>query len=138
VLYSVVDLGAITSKLASTIIAMTVAYFAHRHWSFSHRSIAGLRRECIAFFVVNTITLVLGLSLVAVIRYPLGQDDAIVLQFANVTSIAVGSLVRFLCYRRWVFILPSAPTSMPTCERPQASEVPLSGSRRVAPVGSTV
>ena len=53
--------------------------------------------------MVNGVTLGLGLAIVAVVRYPLGQDDAAVLQAANVASIAVGTVVRYLSYRQWVF-----------------------------------
>ena len=42
-------------------------------------------------------------DLVALVRYPLGQDGALVLQIANIGSIALGTVIRYLCYRRWVF-----------------------------------
>jgi putative flippase GtrA len=116
-LYASVGLGAVTSKLVSTVLSMTIAYFAHRHWSFSHRGRTGLRREYATFFAVNTLTLVVGLGLVALIRHPLGHDSTLVLQLANVTSIAIGSLVRFVCYRKWVFIEAAPPPPVPAPAR---------------------
>jgi putative flippase GtrA len=44
----------------------------------------------------------------AFVRHSLGQDDAFVLQIANVTSITLGTVIRFLAYRRWVFLAVSA------------------------------
>ena len=76
-------------KLVSTLISMTVAYFAHRHWSFSHRARTGLRREYTIFVVVNGVTLLLALALVALVRYPLGHESALVLQITNVVSTAL-------------------------------------------------
>ena len=102
-LYVHVGVGAVTSKLVATLITMALAFTGHRYWSFSRRARTGLSRESLRFAVVNGVTLGLGLAIVAFVRYPLGQDDAAVLQAANVASIAVGTVVRYLSYRYWVF-----------------------------------
>jgi putative flippase GtrA len=102
-LYAHVGLGAVTAKLLATLVSMTVAYFAHRYWSFSHRARTGLRREYLLFVVVNGLTLLLNVGGIALVRYPLGQESALVLQAANVAGIAVGTVIRYLSYRRWVF-----------------------------------
>jgi putative flippase GtrA len=121
--YAHLGLGAVTSKLISTLVSMTVAYFAHRHWSFSHRARTGLTREYSLFFVVNGLTLLLGLAIVAAVRYPLGQDDPLALQIANVASTAVGTLIRFACYRTWVFVSEQAPAAVAHREKLRRREV---------------
>ena len=122
-LYGAMDVGAVTAKFISTVVSMTVAYFGHRHWSFAHRARTGLRREYLLFAVVNGITLLLGLAIVALVRYPLGQEHALVLQMANIASIVLGTVVRYVCYRKWVF---------PAHESPEAEE-----QAREAAVGHT-
>jgi putative flippase GtrA len=122
-LYAHVGLGAVTSKLVSTVVSMTVAYFGHRYWSFAHRARTGLKREYTLFFVVNGLTLLLGLVLVAVVRYPLGQDSALALQIANVASTAIGTLIRFAAYRTWVFVSAQAPAAVAHRERLQRREM---------------
>jgi putative flippase GtrA len=102
-LYAHVGLGAVTAKFVATCVSMTVAYFAHRYWSFSHRARTGLRREYLLFTAVNGATLLLNLGTVALVRYPLGQESPLVLQAANVAAIAAGTVIRYLSYRRWVF-----------------------------------
>jgi putative flippase GtrA len=62
-----------------------------------------LRREYLLFAAVNGATLVMGLAIVAVVRYPLGQESALVLQAANIASICLGTVIRYLSYRTWVF-----------------------------------
>ena len=54
----------------------------------------------------------LGLAVVALVRYPLAQDSAVVLQVANIASIALGTVIRYLSYRRWVF--PAVPPDRAT------------------------
>jgi putative flippase GtrA len=103
VLYGVLGVGAVLAKLGSTLVSTTVAYFGHRYWSFSHRARTGLRREYLLFAVVNGLTLLLGLAIVAFVRYPLGQQHSLVLQAANVVSIGLGTVIRYLSYRQWVF-----------------------------------
>jgi putative flippase GtrA len=103
-LYAHVGLDAVLAKLGSTVVSTTVAYFGHRHWSFSHRARTGLRREYALFVAINGVTLLLGLFIVWLVRYPLGQESALVLQLANIGSIGLGTILRFLSYRRWVFL----------------------------------
>ena len=110
VLYTGAGLPAVTAKLVSTLVAMTLAYLGHRHWSFSHRARTGVRREYLLFALVNGATLLQGLAVVWFVRHPLGQESALVLQAANVGSIAVGTVIRFLAYRTWVFPAPAAPS----------------------------
>ena len=116
-LYAHVGLGAVTSKLISTVVSMTVAYVGHRYWSFAHRARTGLKREYTLFFFVNGLTLLLGLAIVAAVRYPLGQDGALALQIANVVSTAIGTVIRFAAYRTWVFVSAQAPAAVAHRER---------------------
>ena len=97
------EIGAVTSKLLAALVSTTTAFLGHRFWSFSHRSHTQLHRDYVRFAVVNGGTLLLSLAIVAFVRYPLGQESALVLQAANVTSIAIGTVIRFLVYRAWVF-----------------------------------
>jgi hypothetical protein len=47
--------------------------------------------------------------MVAFVRYPLGQESALVLQAANIASIGLGTVIRYLCYRQWVFPAHDSP-----------------------------
>lgn len=111
--YAHVGLGAVTAKVGSTLVSMTVAYLGHRYWSFSHRSRTGVRREYTLFAVINTVTLLLGVAIVAGVRYGLEQDSALVMQAANIGSIVLGTAIRYLTYRQWVFPAADAPPAPP-------------------------
>ena len=103
VMYAVVGADALVSKIVSTSITTTTAYFMHRHWSFSHRARTGVRREYPIFFLVNALTLALSLMMIGFVHYSLDQTDALILQLTNVVSIGIGTVIRFLAYKRWVF-----------------------------------
>jgi putative flippase GtrA len=127
--YAHVELGAVTAKFLAAVVSMTVAYVGHRYWSFSHRARTGLRREYLLFAAVNGATLLLSLGIVALVRYPLGQESALVLQVANIAGIAVGTVIRYLSYRRWVFpAVASAPDGGPA----PVTAAPLAGPPRTA------
>jgi putative flippase GtrA len=117
VLYAVAGVDAVIAKLLATLVSMTAAYAGHRYWSFSHRARTGVRREYLLFAAVNGVTLCMGLAIVAFVRYPLGQESALVLQAANIASICLGTVIRYLSYRAWVFparrteALPPAPVT---------------------------
>ena len=102
-LYGHLGSGAVVAKAAATIVAMTVAFVGHRHWSFAHRARTGFKREYPMFLAINGLTLLLGLGIMAFARYGLDLTSAWALQGANLVSIAMGTVVRYLMYRRWVF-----------------------------------
>ena len=117
VLYTGAGVGAVLAKLTSTVVSTTVAYVGHRYWSFSHRARTGVRREYVLFAVVNGLTLALGLAMVAFARYGLGQESALVLQAVNVVSIGLGTVIRYLCYRQWVFPAHDSRHAVPAGRR---------------------
>jgi len=121
VLYAVAGVDPVAAKLVSTLVATAVAYTGHRYWSFAHRVRTGVRRSFLLFAAVNTTTLLIGLGVVWFVRYPLGYESALVLQAANLTSIAIGTTVRFLAYRRWVFPARSPATGPAVLSPPRLS-----------------
>lgn len=100
------EVGAVAAKLVAATVSTTTAFLGHRFWSFAHRSHTRLHRDSVRFAVVNGATLALSLSIVALVRYPLGQEGAPALQAANIAAIALGTVIRFLAYRHWVFPTP--------------------------------
>ena len=102
-LYAHLDIEAAVSKLLATAVAMSAAFAGHRYWSFAHRARTGLRREYVRFTVINGATLLLGVLTIVVVRHPLHQESALVLQLANIGAIVVGTVIRYVCYRAWVF-----------------------------------
>jgi putative flippase GtrA len=125
--------------VGSTLVSMTMAYLGHRYWSFSHRSRTGVRREYTLFAIINTVTLLLGVAVVAGVRYGLDQDGALIMQAANIGSIVLGTAIRYLTYRQWVFpaadaqpaVPEDAPQAPPAAARPSPS-APHSGRPRRA------
>jgi putative flippase GtrA len=111
-------IGPLTSKVISTTVATTSAYFMNRHWSFSHRARTGLAREYMLFFVLNGIALVMGLLVLGLTRYGFGFTGKLSLNVANLVGIAIGTVFRFWSYKRWVFP-PSAEAIQP--ERQEAA-----------------
>ena len=109
--YAHLGSGPVVAKVVSTSVSTTVAFVGHRYWSFSRRARTGLGRESLLFGVVNGATLILGVAIIATVRYPLGQESALVLQAANIGSIVLGTVVRYLAYRRWVFPAHATPAA---------------------------
>ena len=129
-LYAHLGVDAVLTKFLATSVSTTAAFVGHRFWSFSHRARTGLRREYLRFTGINGITLLLGLAIIGFVRYPLGQESALVLQGANVFSIGVGTVVRYLAYRQWVF-----PALAPPVPDPAAHHDPDPGPQPAASLG---
>ena len=99
--------GPVEAKAVATLATATVAFAGHRSLTFGRRPPTPVGRGSLRFAAVNGTTLLLGLSVLALVRYGLGLEDALVLQLANLAGIALGTAVRLGAYRRWVF--PAAP-----------------------------
>jgi putative flippase GtrA len=97
-------IGPTTSNVISTGVATTIAYFANRHWSFSHRARTGLRREYTLFFAINGVALAFSAACVAFTFYVLQMHTVLAVNAAKLVGLAVGTVFRFWSYKRWVFL----------------------------------
>jgi putative flippase GtrA len=101
------DVGVLTAKCISTIVATTVAYLGNRHLSFSHRARTGLARETSYFFAINIVVLLFSELILGLFAYPLGfKYDHLVMNIVNLATIACGTVFRFWAYKRFVFLHP--------------------------------
>jgi putative flippase GtrA len=99
--------GPIEAKTASTAVSTTFAYFGNRYLSFSHRARTSLRREAGFFFLINLLTLIGSLVILALFAYPLHfKHDQFVMNVVNLVTIGLGTIIRFDFYKRFVFLHP--------------------------------
>jgi putative flippase GtrA len=112
--------GVLTAKTVSTTVATLLAYFGNRHLSFSHRARTGIGREATVFFAINVATLLMSLAILAVFAYPLHfKFDKLVMNVVNLATIALGTVVRFDAYKRFVFLHPDKVASASGAELEQ-------------------
>lgn len=99
-----VELGPLTSKTLSTLVAVTVAYAGNRYWTWRDRRQRGIRREYLMFTLVNGGGLVIQLTCLGFSVYVLGLEGQLAENIAgNVVGVVLGTLFRFWAYRTWVF-----------------------------------
>ncbi|MEU5883688.1 GtrA family protein [Spirillospora sp. NPDC047279] len=118
-----VGLGPLTSKTAATVLATLVAYFGNRHWTWRDRAHRGFSRECSLFFAFNGAGLLISLGCIGFTEYALGLHDKVSFTVANLVGLGLGTLFRFTCYSRWVFVPPTAETAPEPAAR-QAPSAP--------------
>lgn len=95
----------ITAKAISTVAAIFVAYVGNKTWTYGDRNGQHIRREIVLFFAINGIAMAISLACLALSHYVLGLTSAIADNIsANIIGIGLGTLFRFVSYRRWVFI----------------------------------
>jgi len=123
-LYGHFELGAVTSKTLATLVSMSVAFLGHRNWAFAHRDKTTVRRSFSLFTLINLFTLVLGAAIIWFVRYPLDQERLLVIQAANIASIGLNSVLRYLAYRRWVFPAAPRPDAVASPEPPRTPTGP--------------
>ena len=112
-------LGPTTSNVLSTTVATTIAYFANRHWSFSHRARSSLRREYTLFFLINLVALGMSSVVIATSFYVFHAKSTFALNVAKVIGIGAGTVFRFWSYKRYVF--PPKNTVIPETEHRAAA-----------------
>jgi putative flippase GtrA len=91
----------------ANLVGMLVSYRGSRHWAFRNREVVGLAQGRVAYFVVNTASMVLPLACLAFSRYVLDRSDPVSDNVAaNVVGLALGTTARFWAFRRYVFVHP--------------------------------
>lgn len=96
--------GPILATICATLVAIVVNWIGNRYWAFSANRQSNTTREGIEFFVASLIGMCVPLLCIGISRYALGFHSLLSDNIANnVVGLALGTLVRYLLYRFWVF-----------------------------------
>jgi putative flippase GtrA len=97
-------LGPIAAVTLANALATVFAFVGNKFWAFRHRRGSHWGRESLLFFVFNGIGILITDGVVALVHYGFGLTDALSYNVANLIGIALATLCRLYCFRRWVFL----------------------------------
>jgi putative flippase GtrA len=96
--------GAIIAKVVSTTIAIIANWLGNRYWTFGADRQANGLAEALEFVAVSVLGMLVGLACLVVSHYLLGLRSVVADNVSsNVVGLLLGSLVRFVLYRYWVY-----------------------------------
>ena len=94
----------LVAKTVSLVAGTTVAYVGNRFWTYRDRPRGSLAREYTLYLALSGVALGIALGCLAVSRYIFGLASPMADNVAaNGVGLALGSLFRFITYRRFVF-----------------------------------
>lgn len=93
----------ITAKIISVVAATLVSWMGNRHWTFSRQRTDKRARELAVFATINIVCAAIPVVTLAFSHYTLGQTTALADNVATVIGIGIGTVLRYLGYKRWVF-----------------------------------
>lgn len=102
-LYPGHGIGALTSVVIASVIATTVTFIGNRFWAFKHRKGKSLAHETVLFVVFNVIGMLIQAGTVALDTKLLHHTDRLSYNVATIIGIAIATIFRLYCYRRFVF-----------------------------------
>jgi putative flippase GtrA len=98
------DAGPLLAKVVSTVVAIAVNWIGNRYWTFGDQRTTRRGREAVEFLAVSLLGMVIGLACLYVSHYVLGLTSPLADNVsANVIGLGLGSAVRFVLYRQWVY-----------------------------------
>jgi putative flippase GtrA len=101
---ALLDQQPLVAKTISLVAGTSVAYFGNRFWTYRDRPRGRMAREYTLYMALSSVALGIALVCLAVSRYVMGLTSTAADNIsANVIGLALGSLFRFLSYRRYVF-----------------------------------
>lgn len=97
----------LSAFVIANLVGMAVSYRGSRSWAFRHREVVGAAGGRVSFVVINTLTMGIPLTCLAVSRYLLDLDSGLSDNVsANVIGLGLGTAARFWAFRRFVFLRP--------------------------------
>lgn len=96
--------GAILAKTISSTLAILTNWIGNRSWTFRARRRTDVAREGVEFFLASALGAVVALLTLGFSHYVLGLRAPLADNIsANLIGLALGSAVRFVAYRKWVY-----------------------------------
>jgi putative flippase GtrA len=102
----------LTAKVLSVAAATLVSWVGNRHWTFADHRTAQRGRELTLYAIINVLGVLIGVAALAFSHYVLDLRTPLADNVSTVLGIALGTVVRYVGYKRYVFISPSAGTTL--------------------------
>jgi len=80
-----------------------VSWLGNRHWTFSEHRTSRRGRELVVFSAINLVAAVVPVGTLAFSHYVLQLTSPLQDNVATVVGIAIGTVLRYVGYKRWVF-----------------------------------
>lgn len=93
----------ITARVVAVLISTVVSWLGSRYWTFADRRSARHGREFALFGAINVVGIAITVGALAFSHYVLGLSGPLSDNIANVIGIALGTIVRYLGYKAFVF-----------------------------------
>ncbi|WP_236121281.1 GtrA family protein [Cellulomonas palmilytica] len=127
----------ITAKVVATLVATLVSWVGNRLWTFASQRTQHRGRELFLFVVVNGLGLAVGAAPLAFSQYVLHLDGPVPDNVANLIGIALGTVLRYVGYKQWVFTGADAADEAVDEHAAQEAAVALAV-QPVVPLGAVV
>ena len=96
--------GPLLATVVATLAAIAVNWLGNRYWAFATERQRNTVREGVEFLAASLIGMCVPLLCIAVSRYVLGFHSLLADNVAsNVVGLALGTVVRYLLYKFWVY-----------------------------------
>lgn len=96
--------GPLWAKTAGVVVATVFAWLGSRYWTFRRAARTDVGREFAEFMLVAVIGYVVTITVLFVSHYVLGFTSLLADNIAaNVVGALLGTVVRFVLYRQWVY-----------------------------------
>ena len=120
----------ITAFVVANFVGMVISYRLSRSWTFRHRPPQHADGGRLAYFVINTATMIIPIACLWLSRNVLGLDDPYSDNLAgNIIGALLGQVARFYLFRTYVFQKPRGAT---TCRTSSASTTTTRSTRRTS------
>jgi putative flippase GtrA len=97
----------ITAFVVASFVGMVISYRLSRSWTFRHRPPQAADGGRLAYFVINTATMIIPIACLWLSRNVLGLDDPYSDNLAgNIIGALLGQAARFYLFRTYVFQKP--------------------------------
>ena len=99
----------VTAFVLANFVGMVISYRLSRYWTFKHRPPQHADGGRTAYFVINTVTMLIPMACLWFSRNTLGLDDPVA---DNLSGVVIGQLLgqaaRFYLFREYVFQKPES------------------------------
>ncbi len=104
----------LTAKIISVAVATLVSWLGNRHWTFSAHRTTRRGRELTLYAAINLLGVLIGIGTLAFSHYVLNLRTPLEDNISTVLGIVLGTIVRYIGYKKLVFTSPAAVPDVAT------------------------